>query len=172
MRRSTVRCAPHVALLLVGIACQPQESAPANGARDATAAVRDTTGDRAAVAAAIDAHWTAINSVDTIAVMNHHTGDMTFFSPESKERVALASASPATTAVREKFRGSKANWTPRDVLIRLFGDVGIATFYNDGSVTWADGKVDREPRKVTEVWVRQADGTWKEAHHHDSRLNQ
>ena len=172
MRRSNRRTAPRTLLLLAGIACQPWESAPVSEAGAAAAAVRDTTGDRAAVAAMIDAHWAAINSNDTVAVKNHHTADMTLFGPESKERVTLAAATPATTALWEKFRGSTPNWTPRDVQIRLVGDVGIATYYNDGSTRWADGTVDGESRKITEIWVRQADGSWKEAHHHDSRVSQ
>lgn len=37
-----------------------------------------------------------------------------------------------------------------------------------GGVVLPNGKADDRRRRVTEVWVWQADGGWKEAHHHDS----
>jgi ketosteroid isomerase-like protein len=67
-----------------------------------------------------------------------------------------------------RWQGAKANWTLRDVEVQMLGTTAAAaSFYMDGSVRWADGRVDSRPRRVTEVWVNE-NGTWKEAHHHDS----
>ena len=46
-----------------------------------------------------DAGQAVTRSLDTLAVMNHHTGEMSFFGPESKQRVAFGTAAPATTAL-------------------------------------------------------------------------
>jgi ketosteroid isomerase-like protein len=43
-----------------------------------------------------------------------------------------------------------------------------ASFFMSGGVVLPNGKADDRRRRVTEVWVWQADGGWKEAHHHDS----
>ena len=85
--------------------------------------------------------------------------------------LAATPPTPETAALWERFSGAAMKWTPRDIQVQAYGDVAVATFINHGSVTWADGTVEKGPRKVTEVWVRQSDGSWKEAHHHDSRTN-
>ena len=126
--------------------------------------------DVAAVRAAVEAHWTAIANGDTAAISNQHTSDMTFFGPESAHLVTLSSDAPETTALWQRFSGTTATWAPRDVQVQMFDDVAVAAFFNDGSVTYADGTTDARTRRVTEVWVRQSDGTWKEAHHHDSPI--
>ena len=167
--RSSAFC---VVLLVTVLACEAAETPPPGDARASAAPARDTAADRAAIEAAVNAHWTAIRNGDTVAIANAHTGDMTFFGPESRERIAFGITSPASDALWKKFRGAKASWSPRDVQIRVNGDIGVATFYNEGSTTYPDGKVDRETRKVTEVWTRQTDGSWKESHHHDSRVSQ
>jgi ketosteroid isomerase-like protein len=53
--------------------------------------------------------------------------------------------------------------------VDLYGDVAVAAFYVEGSVTWPDGRVVEGPRRVTAVWIWDG-GEWKEAHHHDSPL--
>ena len=70
-------------------------------------------------------------------------------------------------AMAKRWEGSKPNWTIRELHIQPCGSVAVATFYQDGKIEWADRTVDSRPRRVTEVWVNE-NGTWKEAHHHDS----
>ena len=160
------------ALIVVAVGCsRPEPSADtASTAVAAAAPMPDSAAAIAAVRAAVDAHWKAIKESDTLAIVDQHTIDITFFGPESDHRVSLSGSGPEVAALMKRFRGATARWTPRDVQVQLFGDAAVATFYNDGSVTYADRTVDKVPRKVTEVWVRQADGKWKEAHHHDSRM--
>jgi ketosteroid isomerase-like protein len=77
---------------------------------------------------------------------------------------------PATTELWQRFTGTQATWQPRDVRVQVYGNVAVAAFFNEGAVTYSDGTVDARRRRVTEVWIRQPDGTWKEAHHHDSPI--
>ena len=51
---------------------------------------------------------------------------------------------------------------------QVYGNVGIATFYLVGSVTY-QGNTRSGTWRVTEVWVKQG-SEWKEAHHHESPL--
>jgi ketosteroid isomerase-like protein len=39
-----------------------------------------------------------------------------------------------------------------------------------GSASYADGVTDTRTRRVTEVWIRSAEGAWQEAHHHESPI--
>ena len=76
--------------------------------------------------------------------------------------------SPAWLALLRRWLGAKVNWTPRDVQVQPLGTMAAAaSFHMDGTVRWPDGTVDARPRRVTEIWVND-NGTWKEAHHHDS----
>lgn len=155
-------------LLLVSACSQSPEAEPADSNAAESGVAADPADVATEVKAAVNAHWTAISDGDTAAIRSHHTTDMTFFGPESDQLVSFASNGPEMAALRQKFLGAKATWTPRDVRVQVFHDVAIATFLADGSTTNADGKVDRRTRRMTEVWARQADGSWKEAHHHDS----
>jgi ketosteroid isomerase-like protein len=121
--------------------------------------------DIAAVRAAVAAHWKAINDGDGAAVSSHHVPEITLIVADHAPRFALNS--PAAEPMTRRWQGAKANWTVRDLEVEVHGSTAVATFYLDGSITWADGTVDRRPRRVTEVWVKR-DGSWKEAHHHDS----
>lgn len=156
-------------LPLIGVAlfaaCEPSGE-PAESPAVDTLPAADPGADRAAVEAAVAAHWAAINAGDTLAVMSHHTPDITLFVADAEPRFALPS--PEAEPILERWRGAQPNWVVEDLEVQLMDGVAVATFYLGGSTTWADGSVDERRRRVTEVWVRQADGSWKEAHHHDS----
>jgi ketosteroid isomerase-like protein len=117
-----------------------------------------------AVRAAVRAHWQAINRGDTETILAQHLPDGTAFLTEWGARIGLDPH--AFAPLLAMFEGSVPDWHPRDIQVRTFGEVAVASFYLDGSVRRADGTVDAGPRRVTEVWVRTSDG-WKEAHHHD-----
>lgn len=151
-----------VVALLVGCESQPQP--PEGSASDASA--RSPAEDRAAVEAAVEAHWAAINASDSALVDRHHTGDLTIIATEVERRFAYAS--PEAEAFLAIVMPSTTTFMVEDVEVQLFGDVAVASFYLTGGVTRQDGTVDDRLRRVTEVWVRQPDGTWREAHHHDS----
>lgn len=168
MVRST--CVLSFVVVFATACAESPESSTNSDSPPQGASQSSTADDIAAVKAAVDAHWRAIASGDTAAIANQHTSDMTFFGPESAHLVTLSSDTPETAALWERFRGSTATWTPRDVQVQVFDDVAVAAFYNDGSVSYADGTTDTRTRRVTEVWVRQPDGMWKEAHHHDSPI--
>jgi ketosteroid isomerase-like protein len=119
----------------------------------------------AAVRTAVTKHWDSINRGDG-AWRSQHTQDMNLFMPEFEHRIALHSASGV--AAFSRLGEATVNFTPREIQVQSFGNAAVASFYMDGSVTRkADGIVDSRPRRVTEVWVND-NGTWKEAHHHDS----
>jgi ketosteroid isomerase-like protein len=151
--------------------CGPASERPpaARGAADAPAQ-RSVSDDSAAVVAVVLAHRTAIASGDGAAVASHHRADLTFFGPESPHFVVVFSGSTEATALWERFGGSTATWRPRDVQVQLFGDVAVAAFFIDGSASYADGVTDTRTRRVTEVWIRSAEGAWQEAHHHESPI--
>jgi uncharacterized protein (TIGR02246 family) len=144
------------------------ERGPGAGAESEAASAAGA--DSAAVVAVVLAHRTAIASGNADAVASQHRPDLTFFGPESRHLVTVASESPETAALWERFRGSSATWVPRDVHVQVFGDIAIAAFFIDGSATYADGTTDTRTRRVTEVWIRNAAGAWQEAHHHESPL--
>jgi ketosteroid isomerase-like protein/quercetin dioxygenase-like cupin family protein len=127
--------------------------------------IASSEADVAAVRAAVAAHWKAINDGDRAAVNSHHVPSITLVVADHAARFALNS--PAAEPMTRRWQGAKANWTVRDLEVDVYGNTAVATFYLDGSITWPDGTVDRRPRRVTEVWVKR-DGSWKEAHHHDS----
>ena len=117
-----------------------------------------------AVRVAIRTHWEAINRGDMKTVLEQHLTAGTGFLTEWGSRLGLDADGLAP--VLGSLEGSVSDWHPRDIQVRTFGDVAIASFYLDGSVRRGDGTVDAGPRRVTEVWVRTPDG-WREAHHHD-----
>ncbi|MDO8539974.1 MAG: DUF4440 domain-containing protein [Opitutaceae bacterium] len=120
----------------------------------------------AAIKAAVATHWHAINGGITATVDRQHTADISVFLADVEPRMLMNS--PAWLAMLPRWQGAKANWTLRDVEVQPLGAAAAAaSFYMDGSVRWADGRVDSRPRRVTEIWVNE-NGTWKEAHHHDS----
>ena len=111
----------------------------------------------------IEEHYAAIHAGDAEAVGSHHVPDFSIF-PMSGH--VLMEPGFYETAVR---MGSEPQWPDVQVTMRhfsaqLYDDVGVATFYLDGSYgdtfgTW----------RVTAVWLWRG-GQWLEAHHPESRL--
>ncbi|MEO6526353.1 MAG: DUF4440 domain-containing protein [Gemmatimonadaceae bacterium] len=134
----------------------------------ATVPARDTSADRAAVKAAVAKHWNAINAMDSTTIISQHTPDLTVFGTEVAPRLSGRGSREATEAFMQIVRAWRPHWTVEELEIQMHGDVAVATFYLGGSVTRGDGRVDARRRRTTEIWVRQTDGSWKEAHHHDS----
>ncbi len=157
------RVALAVALCLAGTAC-------GSGARTADgtppAVARSAADDRATVESAIRAHWTAINGGDTATVGAQHAAGVTIIMTEAADRFAIPS--PTADSLLPSLLTVKPQYVVEDLQIQLFGDVGVASFYLGGGVRLANGRLDSRRRRVTEIWVRQSDGVWKEAHHHDS----
>lgn len=141
------------------IACTPSD-------RQTSVPARSTDDDRAAVEAAVRTHWTAINSGDTATVGAQHTDDLTIIMTEVPNRFAIPS--PTADSLWPVLLASKTKYVVEDLQVQLAGDVGIATLYLSGGVVRPGGRHDARRRRVTEIWVRQADGSWKEMHHHDS----
>jgi ketosteroid isomerase-like protein len=106
-----------------------------------------------------------INRGEFDAVARQHTLDMSMFMSEFDSRVVLNS--PLGLAAMRCLDGAKPQWAPRDIQVQVLGGSAVTSYYMDGSTRWSDGTTDARPRRVTEVWVK-ANGTWKEAHHHDS----
>jgi ketosteroid isomerase-like protein len=148
-----------LAFSLAALACTTPEP-PASGS------ARSTDADRAAVEAAVRTHWTAINGADTATVGAQHTADLTIIRTEVPNRFAIPS--PTADSLWPNVLASKPQYVVEDLQVQLAGDVGVASLYLTGGVVGPDGRHDARRRRVTEVWVRQADGTWKEMHHHDS----
>ncbi|MBI4625732.1 MAG: DUF4440 domain-containing protein [Verrucomicrobia bacterium] len=133
---------------------------------DDSAATSGTEAVVAAVKAAVEKHWAAINGNDTATVDRQHTLGISIFLADIEPRMRLNS--PAWLGLLQRWQGAKANWMPREIEVQpLSATVAAASFYVDGSVRCPDGSVDSRPRRVTEIWVND-NGTWKEAHHHDS----
>lgn len=124
----------------------------------------DGAGAEAELEATIRSHYEAFNRGDAETARAQHTADVTGFVSDWGPLVAFHAEEAAPLAAR--LEGARPDWRPRDIRIRLLNDVAVATLYIDGSIRWRDGSFDAGPRRVTEVWVRTADG-WKEAHHHD-----
>ncbi len=116
----------------------------------------------------INAHWEAINANDDQTVIGHHMLRFTGFLLDEGPLWVLESEEDGA-AIEEYFADAQSDWRARDFTIDLYGDVAVAAFYAEGSVTWPDGRVVEGPRRVTAVWIREG-GEWKEAHHHDSPL--
>lgn len=111
----------------------------------------------------IEAHYAAIHAGDIDTVLDHHLPEMTIF-PHTGH--VLMEAGWAESGVR---MGAEVPFPAPQVVMRhfsaqIYGDVGSATFYLDGS--YGD---ERGTWRVSAVWVWRND-QWLEAHHHESRL--
>jgi len=133
---------------------------------DKPRAARDVAADRAAVEEIVRSHWKAINTLDTATITAQHTNDISILMTEIPARFTVPS--PTADSLFPILLASKPHYVIEDLQVQMLGDVGVASFFMSGGVVLPNGKADDRRRRVTEVWVRQADGGWKEAHHHDS----
>ena len=150
-------------LLVTGTGCAP--TAHQEPATDEAALPE---ADVESLEATINAHWEAINAKDGQTVMGHHMPRFTLFSMDEGPLWVLESEEDYA-AIEEAFADAQDDWRARDFTIDLYGDVAVAAFYAEGSVTWPDGRVVEGPRRVTADWIWDG-GEWKAAHHHDSPL--
>lgn len=151
-----------IPVLVLAAACGQPTSNPDPGA----AQMRSPAEDAAAVEAAIGQHWEAIAAGDRAAIESHHLPGITIFMATVDER--FTAGSPTEQTLVDSLEPGSVVWAPRDFDIQVRGEAAVASFYLDGQVTSADGVVDSRTRRVSAVWVRQADGRWLELHHHDS----
>ena len=149
--------------IIASAACTP--TADQEPAADETASPQ---ADVQSLEATINAHWEAINAKDDQTVIGHHMPRFTGFLLDEGP-LWVDESEEDGAAIEEFFADAQSDWRARDFTIDLYGDVAVAAFYLEGSVTWPDGRVAEGPRRVTAVWIWDG-GEWKEAHHHDSPL--
>ena len=111
----------------------------------------------------IQEHYTAIHAGDFAEIFSHHLQDFSMFAQDGG---ALMEAGWQETNEKmgTDFKFSSINVTMKHFNAQIYDNVGVAIFYLDGNHGDTHGLW-----RVTAVWVW-ADGMWKEAHHHESRL--
>ena len=119
--------------------------------------------DAESLRARIEAHYTAIHAGDFEAVGSHHGPEFSIF-PMTGHLLMESGFGDAAARMGTEPQWPGLQVTMRHFSAQLYGDVGVATFYLDGS--YGD---TRGTWRVTAVWVWR-NGQWLEAHHHESRL--
>ncbi len=151
------------AFIVTATACAP--TADQEPATDETASPQ---ADVQSLEVTINAHWEALNAGDRQTISGHHMPRFTGFLFDEGPLWAVESEEDYA-ALEEAFGDGESDWSVRDFSVDLYGDVAVAAFYIEGSVTWPDGRAVEGPRRVTAVWIWDG-GEWKVAHHHDSPL--
>jgi len=126
------------------------------------------TEDMTDVKAAMMAAFEAFNAGD-VQAMGYYHSSFTGFLGNGGPLVEVGDDS------REQLRaafdaGFRVSWEMRDLRVEVYDRAAVATFYTEGTTSYPDGTVIRDPLRHTVVWVKQGD-TWKEAHSHVSKLN-
>ncbi len=160
--------APAAVVALSGFVISAAACAPTADQEPATDETASPQADVESLKTTINAHWEALNAKDDQTVIGHHMLRFTGFLVDNGPLRVLESEEDYA-AVEEAFADAQSDWRTRDLTVDLYGDVAVAAFYVEGSVTWPDGRVVEGPRRVTAVWIWDG-GEWKEAHHHDSPL--
>ena len=111
----------------------------------------------------IQEHYTAIHANDTDEIVSHHLPDFSLFFGDGG---ALFESGFGETFEKmgSDLKFPQANVTMKHFNAQIYDNVGVATFYLDGSYGDVSGLW-----RVSAVWVWE-DGNWKEAHHHESKL--
>jgi len=111
----------------------------------------------------IQEHYTAIHANDTDEIVSHHLPDFSLFFGDGG---ALFESGFGETFEKmgSDLKFQQANVTMKHFNAQIYDNVGVATFYLDGSYGDVSGLW-----RVSAVWVWE-DGNWKEAHHHESKL--
>ena len=115
----------------------------------------------------IERHYAAINAGDEPTRSLHHLPEFSIFSQDGS-----ILGNQSVREARERV-GATRDFSTSNVYInhftaQIYGNVGVALFYLHGSRTKGDATKSGIWR-VTAVWVHE-NGTWKEAHHHESPL--
>jgi hypothetical protein len=113
--------------------------------------------------ARIQEHYTAINSNEESAVYEHHLADFSLF-PGGGGALLEPDFEETAKKMGAQMNFPNANVTMKHFTAQIYENTGIATFYLDGSYGEESGIW-----RVTAVWIWD-NGTWKEAHHHESKL--
>ena len=117
--------------------------------------------------AVVEEHYAAIHAGDLAEVGEHHLPEMSWFPYDG--RLLYESGNEASS----QRMGAELDYGTANVYLnhfnaQVYDDVAVLTFYLVGPRT-VGGVTEDIATRVTAVWVRNEDG-WKEAHHHESRL--
>ena len=115
----------------------------------------------------VEEHYAAIHAEELATVGEHHLPEMTWFPYAGR---LLYESGNLESAQR---MGARLDYGTANVYINHFNaqfydDVAVLTFYLVGPRT-VSGVTEDIATRVTAVWVRDGAG-WKEAQHHESRL--
>lgn len=113
--------------------------------------------------ARIQEHYTAINSNEESTVDEHHLPDFSLF-PWGGSALLEPGFGDTAEKMGAQMNFPDANVTMKHFSAQLYENMGIATFYLDGNYGDETGIW-----RVTAVWIWN-NGTWKEAHHHESKF--
>jgi ketosteroid isomerase-like protein len=116
----------------------------------------------------VEEHYAAIHASDFDAIADHHLPDMSWFPYDGRLLYESGNEASALRMGAELDYGT-ANVSMSHFNAQIYGDVAVVTFYLMGPRT-ARGVTEDLATRVSAVWVRSGDG-WREAHHHESRLN-
>lgn len=122
-----------------------------------------------AVRGEIIRHYEAISAGDTETVTAQHGPHIMAFLADGGPLYVADSYEEQETVFAQADLGS-ADWTPREILVDVYGDLAVAAFYLDGHMVSGAGERTEGTWRVTEVW-RQGEGGWKEVHHHDNHMD-
>lgn len=115
----------------------------------------------------IEGHYAAINAQEESKALSDHLESFTMFPGDGgllfepdwvqvQERVGQEDPLPELNVRMTHFN------------VEIYEDVAVATFYLVGTQT-INGESSALNNRVSAVWVREG-SSWKEAHHHESRL--
>ncbi len=130
-----------------------------------TVAMADDVDD---VKTAIRDHFAAVNSGDVTAYTPYYaTQGSAFGGGALLERLSVEQRKNSFQAAVDS--GLKRNLQVRNLEVRLYGNVAIATGYLVGSITNPDGSTQQTSQQRTGLLIKQG-GQWKEVHRHNSPL--
>lgn len=111
----------------------------------------------------IQEHYTSIHSQNHEAILSHHLEEFSLF-PHDGSALLESGFFETIEKMGADLELPKANVTMKHFNAQIYDNVGVATFYLDGSHGEENGLW-----RVTAVWVWKK-GEWKESHHHESKL--
>jgi len=127
------------------------------------------TEDVTSVKVAMMAAFEAFNAGDVQAMGHYHSSYTSF--PGSGGPL-VEGGGDSKEQLRAAFdAGFGVSWEMRDLRVEVYGNAAVATFYTEGTTSYPDGTVIRDPLRHTVMWLKQGD-TWKEVHSHVSKFIQ
>ena len=139
-----------IALFALAIACQPQTQTPPDtrAADEATLKKADDDWSKAAAAKDVD------------KTVSYYSDDATVMPPN-------AAVTTSKEAIRKIWKdyltspGFSGGWKGTKVEVARSGEIGYVSGTWEFTVNDAHGKPATDRGKFTEVWKKQADGSWK-----------